>query len=236
MKRLFPTLLASLLASSSHGEAASFQDLNFDSANTNNIFDSSGVGDYSGLMSELMPGWTLVGGTNTATYVGYNRTQPGSGYATVVSPAYVNAYPVVESYSFGMLPKYDLLGTFVAFSLSQSGDLPSDAQSIHFLSYGAPLELQVNGTDLSLDYTPVPSQWNPGIPVFDAAGDISSFAGQNVELKFTTLRTPNYQGLNGLDEIYFSNIPVPEPAPWVVFSLGGLALVWFRHRRKCGKQ
>jgi PEP-CTERM motif len=53
-----------------------------------------------------------------------------------------------------------------------------------------------------------------------------------VDLTFTTLFTANYPGYNGLDEIYFSNIPVPEPSTLFVFALGGFVLLSFRHRRK----
>jgi hypothetical protein len=208
------------------GHAASFQNLNFDSANTNNIFDSSGAGHYAGLMTELMPGWTLVGGTDVAIFVGFNRSQPGSGYATIISPTYVNAYPVIGPYSFAMLPKYDVQGTFVPYSLSQSGTMPADAKSIHFLSYGAPVQLGVNGSLVPVAYAQRPSDpaWNGLIPVFDAAADISPYAGQSVELKFTTLLIPNYQGLNGLDQISFSEIAIPEPSTLALLLSGALIL------------
>src|SRR5204862_3221009 len=93
-------------------------------------------------------------------------------------------------------------------------------------SYGAPLELGVNGSLVPVAYTQRLSQpgWNGFVPVFDAAADISPYAAQTVELKFTTLRTPNYQGLNGLDEVFFSNIAVPEPSALVLLFLGAVIL------------
>jgi hypothetical protein len=60
--------------------------------------------------------------------------------------------------------------------------------------------------------------------VFDAAADISPYAGQTVELKFTTLLIPNYQGLNGLDQISFSEIAIPEPSALALLLSGALIL------------
>ena len=61
-----------------------------------------------------------------------------------------------------MLPKYDVQGTFVPCSLSQSGDASADAKSIHFLSY-APVELKVNGSFVPVAYMSRLSElaWNP---------------------------------------------------------------------------
>jgi len=212
---------------------AAFQDLNFDSANTNNIFDGSGFGDYYGLNADLIPGWQLFEGTVPVGPIGFNLTLPGSGYTTILSPDFGAHAPVVGLYSFAMLPRFDVQGRFDAISLAQSGDVPPDARSIHFLSYGAPLQLEISGLLVPLLYTPISPQpgWNRSIPVFDAAGDVASYAGQNVELKFTTLLIPNYQGLNGLDEIAFSPMPIPEPGTFVLFSLG--CAIWgVRLRRR----
>lgn len=224
-------LLLSILCVGVRCTAGPFQDLNFDSANTNTVVDIGGGGFYYGPNSDLIPGWQLLRGSTLDGPIGFNLSLAGTGYTSVFSPSFVNHAPVIGSYSFGMVPEAHG-GTFLPFSLSQSGDLPPDVKSIHFLSYGAPLELQVNGSLLSLSYAPIASQsgWNPAIPVFDAVGDISSFAGETVELEFTTLQSP--LGYNGLDEIYFSTIAVPEPSTLMLFSLGGLALFARRRRRQ----
>ena len=62
--------------------------------------------------------------------------------------------------------------------------------------------------------------------MFDAVGDISPYAGQTVELKFTTLENPIFppNTLNGIDEIFFSNIAVPEPSALVLLFLGAVIL------------
>ncbi len=217
----FTTLLAL-----SSGEAAVFQNLNFENANTNTITDL-GFGAHYGPIADLMPGWTLLRGSNTVTLVGFNNVPPGAGYATIFSPTF--DAPVIGRYSFAMVPLYDVRGTlFIPFTLSQSGDLPAEVKQIRFLSLGGPVELDVNDSPISLTYTPVPVQpgWNGAIPVFEAEGDISPYAGLTVELKFTTLLTPDYLGATGLDEITFSS--VPEPGPVTLLAAGLAALALFR--------
>ena len=232
MKKCLGLLYATCVLGSAVCHAASFQNLNFDSANTNNVVPI-GIDGRVGPTSELLPNWQLTVTGTAITPIGFNLTAPGSGYATIISPTYINNYPVVGAYSFAMHPKYDVQGTFVPYSLAQTGDLPADTKSIHFLNYGAPVQLGVNGSLVPVAYMQRLSQpgWNGLIPVFDAVADMSPYAGQTVELKFTTLRTPNYQGLNGLDEIFFSDIAIPEPDTLAVLILGG-AFLCARLRRR----
>jgi hypothetical protein len=55
-------------------------------------------------------------------------------------------------------------------------------------------------------------------------GDIASFAGQTGELRF--------QGGGELDNIQFSNSPVPEPGVFGLTALGALLLGWRSLRRR----
>jgi hypothetical protein len=50
------------------------------------------------------------------------------------------------------------------------------------------------------------------------AGDISAFAGQTGELRFL--------GGGELDNIVFSNLPVPEPGVFGLSALGSLLIGW----------
>jgi hypothetical protein len=109
--------------------------------------------------------------------------------------------------------------------LFQTGDVPDDAKSIHFIDFGGPFELRINGSLVPLiyDYPPTWTRGNPTIPV-NVYGDVSMFAGQSVELDFTTVRDPASL-LNGIDDISFSRQIVPEPTTWVLWGLGGLGLL-----------
>jgi len=216
--------------------ASPFQNLNFDSANTNNLVGDPPLGQ-AGTTADLLPGWQLSAeNSGILSGIGFNYNSTGlGGYATLISPSFAGSYPVVGSYSFAMVPFQNVQGAFVPQTLSQTGDLAADVRSIRFLSYGTPVSLTANGSLIDLNYSPIAGQpgWNPFIPVFEAVGDLSPFAGQTVELAFTALRTPNLPGdvVNGLDEITLSTIPVPEPATVAVFALGGIALVGLRRTR-----
>jgi len=59
--------------------------------------------------------------------------------------------------------------------------------------------------------------------------DVSAFAGQTVELEFTT---PNSFLFYGLDSISFSPQIIPEPSPRMLFGLGGLILLVVLKQRR----
>jgi len=58
--------------------------------------------------------------------------------------------------------------------------------------------------------------------VFEGVADISAFAGQTVDLEFTT---PTSFLFYGLDSISFSPQIIPEPRAQILFGLGGLMLL-----------
>jgi len=61
--------------------------------------------------------------------------------------------------------------------------------------------------------------------------DISSFAGQNLELEFSAPRYAFDNNWN-IDSIRFSNQPIPEPGVFGLFALGPLLLTNRFLRRK----
>ena len=54
--------------------------------------------------------------------------------------------------------------------------------------------------------------------------DISSFAGQTGELRFTMPSVAASFNIPYLDSIQFSNQPIPEPSVFALFALGALLL------------
>ena len=138
-----------------------------------------------------------------------------------------------------------LQGTYTAFlhsspmddvTISQFGHIPNDAQSLRFLgsaSYSAapppPPFYSLFGVFIDGQRLAVTDAFSvPGL--FNYSADISTFAGTDATLSFTSLHYLFYEGLR-LDGISFSSEPVPEPSPLALFAVAGV-LVWFRHRRK----
>jgi len=63
-------------------------------------------------------------------------------------------------------------------------------------------------------------------------GGMVSLDGQTVELEFAA--PEGYRGNNywNIDDIQFSNVPVPEPAAWFLWTAGGFGLAFSRWRRR----
>ena len=63
--------------------------------------------------------------------------------------------------------------------------------------------------------------------------DISGFAGQTAELRFSQISGPGVYNNIWFDNISFSDQPiVPEPSTWALFALGGAACWCATRRRK----
>ncbi len=219
--------------------AQPFQNLGFDGANTNNVMGGGGDGAYVGPTSELLPGWQgnipssmglnlfPIGNTSYATLVTSNRVAP---------PFYndrgVLVYPITGLYHL-QLGIWGPATNFQPYFISQTGAVPADANSIQFFAYGSQFELQVNGSLVPLVYDyPLFSLGDPWRPA-NVAGDISAFAGQTVELKFTTLNDPGVvYKTYGLDGIFFSPQVVPEPGTAASLIVGGLLLLWRKHKQR----
>ena len=89
--------------------------------------------------------------------------------------------------------------------------IPSNAHSLRFLVFGPEVVVTFGGQTLSV----VPLMSGPNSSTLEAA-DISAFAGQTGELRFTA---PNLAGSPNdvfLDDISFSPQAIPEPG---VFGL-----------------
>jgi hypothetical protein len=214
--------------------ATPFENLDFDSANTANLVSGGIGGGYynppyqnvgSGTPSDLIPGWTVLFGTSPYPEPYWlNLNSIGGAQVSIYDR---NNYlgnpsvrlPVQGTFSFALWPGSGI----PPLSLVQTGDVPSGTEMINFTSFGAGVQLFVNGSLIPLTYTYGQQTFNANTRLASVEGDISAFAGQTVELKFTSLPLAGTGAdLNGLDSIYFS--PVPEPG---ILALSGLGLVCF---------
>jgi hypothetical protein len=224
------------------GVGAPFEDLGFDDANTNNLVKLAGEpGQGTGTIGDLLPGWQLYLGAGQYTdSLWVNLTFVDLGLASLYNrdnfnPFPRNRFPVQGLYSFAMIPSYGvngMPGPYTPFVLSQMGDVPANAQTLHFRNYGSPFQVRVNGALLPVSYAQGPATIDPNTRTSEAVADISAFAGQTVTLTFTTLDSGGLNTVvNGLDSIYFA--PVPEPGTIVIFSAGLAALgaCWLRRAR-----
>lgn len=218
--------LASALALASPSLAhaqGTFQNLDFENGTFIPI-----PGDPYGRVefSAAMPGWTGYVGTNQIDWILYN----GLFFGTAGIGIWDAAHP-----AFG-LPhgQYYLLlqngtqfpngsGGLVSSAIAQTGTIPSNTQSIRFLTadqLAAPFLVTFNGTPLTF--------YQLGADLGGAqiwGANIASYAGQTGELRFL--------GPGFLDFIQFSSQPIPEPGTVGFLCLGALLLGWrFRNRLK----
>ena len=205
---------------------ADFQNLGFEAANTNNV---PGV---IGTPEDLIPHWQLSLGPTAVTYLGLNYFPLSQGYHTLANTSgrtfvfSISVYPIQGNYALFVSPPIPHAGeSFIPYSLTQSGVIPATADKIEFLNFGAPVQLLINGMPLPLTYTYInPSPLDEAFRSALVIGDISSYAGRDVELRFTTIRSTQSGYIYGLDDIRFTS--VPEPGTFALLAFGGLMLGW----------
>ena len=191
-----------------------FQNLDFEAAFPSFPPDSA-TGKYS--VSTVLPNWGVYFGTNQQSQMGYNLISIGQTWATVVGPngplgfASINGrYSVVLQ---GGVTSPDA-------SIRQTGTLPASTAAILFQAEGGfgPLLISLNGQNI-----PISAVSNgPNFTLY--GGDVSAFAGQTAELRFSAPEGYNANNDWTLDSIMFSPTPVPEPADWTIFLVGGYGI------------
>lgn len=193
--------------------AAQFQNLGFDDANTNNFQVATGGIIFTDPASAL-PGWTLGGHGYFGDNVTVDRftTVPSLGLP-ILYDTRQTVFPVDGKFSFLLVPGGTVGIEWI--SVSQSGQVPADAKSLHFLSFGGPAQFDINGSLTPLLYVP---RGGPAPTFEDAYADVSKYAGQTVTLQFSAVYNPA-----GLDAISFSTEAVPEP-PTLGLLVFGLAV------------
>lgn len=167
------------------------------------------------LIAGAMPGWTgYLGGVQTDK-VAYNTVGIGGAVISLHDLGSLRQ-PVQGNYSAMLQPSFVFQTTA---ALGQTGQIPSTAVSLIF--YGTPsMQVTFAGQPISLVTLGGASEYAV------RGGDISQFAGQTGELRFTQSAGPLGSVMAWLDNIQFSNQPIPEPGTFVLFALGTLLLGW----------
>jgi hypothetical protein len=116
-------------------------------------------------------------------------------------------------------------------SLAQSGQVPPTAQSLMF--YAEVFNMEVSFAGNPLPFCQIASGPNYGI----YGVDVRTLAGASGELRFSALpMAPGVVGGVRLDNIHFSNEPIPEPTTVGLLVIGALLLGWKLHTLRPSKK
>jgi len=227
-------LMAGLLATGSiqsHAQGTiQFQNLDFENAVTVPI-----PGDPLQRIqfAPAFPGWVGYAGTNEQGAALYNTQTAGSVALGLAGPGWSDAvHPIIEgNYSAVLQAGYNGIERVPAI-MAQTALIPTSALTLRVkaspLTGGefSTLDVAVSGQSLSLS----PLATTPAYILY--AGDISAFAGQVREIRFSAVPTARY-AFSGflIDSISFSDQSIPEPNTIVLFGLAGLSFLCRRGKQ-----
>jgi hypothetical protein len=207
---------------------APFLNLDFESATVS----PTQPGEFGSLVpiSQGLPGWSGFLGNRPQSMVLHNNMTLGSSMIGIWGPHLAaiegNFSALLQA---GLDPENSTL--LLPVSLSQSGFIPEDAQSIQLKAAwpgpgasSGPFTVQISGQPVEM----LLLSSGAGYRVF--GGDISEFAGSTADLSITASGYHNML----LDSITFSTVPIPEPSSCVLFVAGLLCLATFIRKRPRG--
>ena len=204
------------------GRAQSFVNLDFESATVTPAYPPSTAIIYA---NSAIPGWTAYNSGSAQTVIAFDTFSLG-GSAVVLEDS--NAPSGNGPGGFGLLPiqgNYSVLlqgpqpGIETSAAIGQTGTIPITAQSLTFWGNQNNGNLQVSFNGQNISYGAIGN----GVNYIIYGANIASFAGQTGQLLFTT---PVQTGAL-LDNIQFSNSPIPEPSATALGALGAF-LIGFR--------
>ena len=174
----------------------------------------TGQGGNPVLVSDGVPGWAVYIGGISQTTMFHNDVSIGAAEVAIYGPQWFASQILEGSYTVSLQPS--TAGPLTTSGIGQTGQIPSTAASVRFFGHGS-FNLTFAGQQIPL----VALGGTAGYTIF--GGNISSFDNQTGELLF--------QGGGLLDNIFFSNQPIPEPSTVGLFGLSAVVLGW-RFRRK----
>lgn len=208
-----------------------FRNLDFESATVPVLLPGQSGGFVP--FNDAFPDWVGFLGTDNASLAAHNGLSAGGVLLSILGPN----FPVRLDGNFTAALQAG--GRFsdgapVPAALAQIGTIPSLSLSLVFYSSVSRPEVTFNSQLLPLVF--LGNGMSSGGNAYEILGaDVSAYAGQSGELRFTSLPSGGITPLNltYLDNIQFSNQPIPEPGVFGLFALGAFLLGWrFRRWKK----
>lgn len=204
------TILASSFGIFGQG---TFQNLDFEMANL------SGFSPGTVPMVNALPGWQGYLGVNQTANAYYNDLSLGAAAISIHSSLSTKP-PIQGSYSVilqGQFNPNNVPGRDSA-AIAQTGQIPANSLSLRFYSGSEFMQASFAGQSISLVQLGITGSYI----IF--GGDISAFAGQTGELRFTMPSVAFSYNIPYLDSISFSAQQIPEPSTFGLFGIGVLLL------------
>ena len=213
-------LLSSLIIANAQG---TFQNLDFESGSLVLI-----PGDFNHryYFADAFPGWTGYAGADQISAISYNDFPLAAASISLLSIDGGLGDNVIAGRFTPLIHAGAQSGSFVEASIAQVGTLPKDAAFLDFKAQTGSLGLLASFAGQNLTLSAIDS----GVNYTLYQADISAFAGQLGELRFTAPTSPinPYNGFF-LDSITF--LPVPEPSTLVLFAAAGVLGCFILPRR-----
>ena len=219
-----------------------FRNLNFDEGHTNTV--TGPISAQAAPISDLVPGWQAGNGiTNyvTAYYrlsASFANLDTGGKVSLAPTEFFV---PIIEwgseylsdPFQLWLLPELRIGGpdSYKPVYLAQTATVPIGTRQVRLICLGDKLTLSMNGQQIPLQFEILRagSSGAGNYVLYEVTGDISEFAGQSAEMRYTTVL--DGFGYNMIDNIAFV---VPEPRPSIMLLLVGGTFCIYSVRRGLG--
>jgi len=224
MKKNYAHALAMFLLGLSslniHGQGSiAFTNLNFEKANPIPLGAPYFVASSNGV-----PGWTTYYDEFETSTIAYDTVSGGGAGVSIHDSRSTYEVPIQGNYS--VLLRGSGAGPATSAAIGQIGQIPVNSLSLQFWADSrSNIEVTFGGIAIPMFRLTSTASYD----VF--GGDVSRFAGQTAELRFTG---PGNSG-GYFDNIFFSTPAVPEPSGLCLLGLGALLVGWHSRRSKSGR-